>query len=59
MGVTSQVFPYVVPCPFIRQLRHSGFNNYSDGLAQNKETPGVNQGSLRTPSVRRKDSTIV
>ena len=24
MGVTSQVFPYVVPCPFIRQLRHSG-----------------------------------
>jgi transposase len=24
MGVASQVFPDVVPCPFIRQLRHSG-----------------------------------
>jgi hypothetical protein len=24
MGFTSQVFPYVVPCLFIRQFRHSG-----------------------------------
>jgi membrane protease YdiL (CAAX protease family) len=29
MGVTSQVFPYVVPCPFIRQLRHSGGEEFS------------------------------